>query len=282
MARAFFPHLPLFTIGIEPDSVVTEQSDRAAALDALRPLTISLPHLPESVRMTKTANYNDETIPGRSEPWKSYSHSSPTQIEFSFKFVAMGAQDQGPFSFSGLAGKALGVVGQNFSQAAPFLGVAGNTLSTAVTVAEASAAAANPGRLVESAVRGEAQSNAAIVFREVHQKVSWLEALTYPQYDSQGRAYPPPKVTILYGLNFERTGVIRTVSFDFQGPWDVEMYLCYLVETSIVFEESNDQPRGWKDVRNRQLPRSSQVGSPFSTAKLAQTGVDLSRAIVGL
>ena len=46
--------------------------------------------LPEELSLTRTANYIDIDIIGRSEPLKSYANSPSTVFDFSVKFVAVG------------------------------------------------------------------------------------------------------------------------------------------------------------------------------------------------
>ena len=76
-----------FKIVIHANSL-TPQNRRDLNDEADR--TITFPELPSSVTVSKDANYSDERIPGRSEPYKIYSESGATMIDFGIQLVATG------------------------------------------------------------------------------------------------------------------------------------------------------------------------------------------------
>jgi hypothetical protein len=277
-----------FVVRIDPDSLVDGPDRVREAIhgigDTASSLSIALPEIPESVRLSKTANYNDDTVSGRSEPWKTYTSSAPTMIEFSWKFMAEGgSKELGVGDVANqLAGFGLGLVGRFVSGSAPFLGVAGNSVSTTIRSAQALASDQSVESVLGRAIFGHDIGDLSFpIFKEIHEKLAWMEALTYPQYDDQGRAYPPPVCWIQFGANFDRRVVVRTVSFDYKGPWEVNTLLCYLVEVSLVCEEVNRIPKGFNEARKASRPPGT-VGSPFTPEKLGKTALELARNTTGI
>ncbi|MCH8837255.1 MAG: hypothetical protein IIA60_05555 [Candidatus Marinimicrobia bacterium] len=199
---------------------------------------IEFSELPEEMTLTRSANYIDIDIIGRSEPLKSYANSPSTTFDFNVKLVAVGnALDAGAGNISGLskfgqAALASGLVAGGARGAVQQLGVSGFTGSPLDSIADAGA------------------GKAAFLELEVHQKARWIEALTYAQYDKQGRAFPPPAFFLIYGRNFARRCVLRSVTEIYKGPWDVTNLLTHVVELSITAEEVNAIPKSYQDARN--------------------------------
>lgn len=193
--------------------------------------------LPEELSLTRSANYIDIDIVGRSEPLKSYSNSPSTTFDFSVKFVAVGDPVAAGVGFSSLASLgpaaiASGLVAGGVRGAGQVLGISGFDNSAVNLVADSGI------------------GKAASLELEVHQKVRWLEALTYAQYDDQGRAFPPPAFYLIFGRNLERRCVLRSITEVFKGPWDVTGLMCHVVEVSLTCEEVNAAPKSYQDVRN--------------------------------
>lgn len=198
---------------------------------------IEFSELPEELTLTRSANYIDIDIIGRSEPLKSYANSPSTMFEFTVKLVAVGNILDAGVGFGGLspfgvAALASGLVAGGARGAVEQLGVSGGTGTPLDLIADAGA------------------GKAAMLELEVHQKVRWIEALTYAQYDKQGRAFPPPAFFLVYGRNFVRRCVLRSVTEIYKGPWDVTNLLTHVVELSISAEEVNAIPKSYQDVRN--------------------------------
>ena len=192
--------------------------------------------LPEELSLTRSANYIDIDIVGRSEPLKSYANSPSTTFDFSVKFVAVGDPIAAGVGLSNLS---------KFSGAAVASGLAA-VVSGVSGVLGSSAFENTAATLIADSGAGKA---AALEF-EVHQKIRWLEALTYAQYDAQGRAFPPPAFYFIYGRNLERRCIMRSVTLVYKGPWDVTGLLCHVAEVSISAEEVNALPKSYQDVRN--------------------------------
>lgn len=250
------PSLKLFKIQLVKESLLPNNR-------IIGPDYCEFSELPANLVMSKAASYTDEQILGRTEPWKSYANSDTTRIEFTARLMALGGyvDSSAPVQAAGFA---LGLTGRFVPQTQPFLGIAGNAFS------------------LPFGGNTDQEKLITITFEEVHQKVAWLEALTYAQYDDQGHAYPPPLVKLVYGQNFTRRGVVRAVSFQFRGPWEVSTLMCMLVECSISFEEVNQSPKGYIDVRNRTPPQVNLVLGESSFEKTKRTVVDYSRSIFGI
>jgi hypothetical protein len=222
--------------------------------------TLVFPELPENLVLSKSATYNDEVVPGRTEPWKSYSSSEPTRVSFTVRFLAQGEPKSRGLPLA-IAGGGLSLANRfGPEKARPFLGIAGNAIGLAASL-------------------GKQNDVLQVTFFEVHLKVAFLESLVYAQYDAFGRAYPPPKVQLIYGQNFDFTGVVRSVSFVYRGPWEIESLLCMLVEASIEFEESNPAPKGYLEVQSREVPRRTGKDPGLLSGQLA---IDAARSAFGL
>jgi hypothetical protein len=219
---------------------------------------------PENLTLSKAANYTEDNITGRSEPYLSYGYSLGTKINFTGKLVARGEPKDRNIPMEILGG-GLGLTGRFVSGASQFIGIAGKTTSAGFN----------------ALYPGESKPNeiATITFQEVTQKVAWLEALTYPQYDAQGVAYPPPRVWLQYGANFNRRGLVTDVNFTFHGPWEVTSMLCMYVECNIGFIEINKSPKGYLDVRSITQPEFSPTPT---TGFGVQSAIDNARSIAGL
>jgi len=187
--------------------------------------------------MTRSANYIDIDIVGRSEPLKSYANSPSTTFDFSVKFVAIGNTLAAAVGTSSLA--VLGQAAIASGLVAGGVRGAGRVLGDSVV-----------DNSFLSAVSDSGAGKIAALELEVHQKIRWLEALTYAQYDNQGRAFPPPAFFLIYGLNLARRCIMRSVSIVFKGPWDVTGLLCHVAEVSITAEEVNAVPKSYTDARN--------------------------------
>ena len=207
-------------------------------------LYLEFSEIPERVVVQKSASYIDEIIPGRSEPWKNYSHSNSTVVSFTAKLMATGAGLNSSFSSAGLslAATAVSTFTAPITSQVSFPAAQQSTASPIV-----SAGLSVPGRLTSVSL-------IPVILLEIHKRVDWLEALTYPQYDEQGRAFPPPLVELSHGANFKKRGIIRDVQFTYMPPYEPITLLCMQVECSITFEEVNYTPKGYLEVRNRWDP----------------------------
>ena len=187
--------------------------------------------LPEPFTINKSAVYNPETIMGRSEPLRYYSSSTATTISFTGKLIAMG-EPKGDLEPMAMVGQALNLTGRVAgSQAAPYLGIAGNVAT-----------------LIYDEVAATEEKIATIV-NAVHTTANRIKALVYPQYDINGIAYPPPKVILHYGPNYEGLGVITNVSVAYQGPYEVNSMLAMRADCNITFEEVNPRAPGYEDAK---------------------------------
>lgn len=237
------PSVKLFYLQIEEESIITDTYGAGVRAGEDR---LEFSDIPVDVVVQKQANYVEEVIPGRSEPWVNYSHSQATVITFTGRLIAMGGETKfdpnksempNVDTISAGLGYGLGLGARFYSSTAPFLGVTGNAASLAV----------NQFRQSPDII--------GTIYAEVHQKVAWLEALTHPQYDNQGRAFPPPIVWLRLGENFYRRGIIKNVNFSFHGPWEPNTLMSYYVDCNITFQELNITPKGYVDVRLRSLAR---------------------------
>lgn len=218
--------------------------------------------LPEGLSFSKSANYREDAVLGRSEPYISYENSSPTRFTFTAKLVATGSPKDRSF-YNGIIAGALGLTGRFVANTQQFIGIAGTIASN---VAGLSTGA-------------DTQEIVDTTFREVTQKVAWLEALTYPQIDDSGITYQPPMVNLMYGQNLLRHGVITNVNFVLRGPWEMQTLLCMVVECNIQFMEVNKVPKGYLNVRNITEPKVETLPTQGFTARKALDNV---RSIAGL
>lgn len=219
---------------------------------------VEFSELPENLSFTKSANYNEDPVLGRSEPYQTYANSSATRFNFTAKLVATGSpKDRGVFS-EVIAG-ALGLTGRFVSGTSQFLGIAGNLLT------------GSPGVDTEKVV--------TTTFQEVTRKVAWLESLLYPQYDDSGITYAPPMVNLMYGQNLLRHGVIDNINFVLQGPWEMTTLLCMVVECTVSFREVNKIPKGYLNVRNITRPEIQRDNAGGFTVRKA---IDNARSLSGL
>lgn len=248
-----------FKIQLIKDSLIESARLRSG------PDELEFSEIPETLILSSSANYNEERVPGRSEPWKNYADSNPTTIEFSAKLIAVGGF-RDPALPVRVAGAALGLTGRFVQQSQPFLGIGGNAISLVSNYLFA----------------GKQEDVITITFQEVHMKQAWLEALTKPQYDDQAHAFPPPLVNLIYGQNFRRRGIVRSVTFEYRGPWEVNTLLCMVINCSISFEELNVSPKGYLDVRNRTSPERGQQAQESLFDKVKKRTVDYSRSIFGI
>ncbi len=257
--------LKSFQISIVRPSLIA----RSAVFTGDEELSLEFSEVPERVVVQKTASYVDEIIPGRSEPWKNYSHSNATVVSFTAKLVATGGGLNSSFASAGLSIAATAV--QSFL--AP--------ITANVSFPQAQASTASPLVSAGLSVPGRLTSVSLIpvIMLEVHKRVDWLEALTYPQYDEMGRAFPPPLVHLSHGANFKKRGIIRDVQFTYLPPYEPITLLCMQVECSITFEEVNFTPKGYLDVRNRWDPLKGGLNR-FTPNK--QDLIGASRSALGL
>lgn len=232
---------------------------------------VEFAEFPKDLTISKSANYSEDAILGRSEPYKVYQHSSGTRITFVARLVAMGTQKERGIEMEILGG-ALGLTGRFVGASMPFIGPAGNLASIALSggkTAKAALGMAEP----------SSEDVATTTFLEVTKKAAWLEALTYPQYDAQGRAYPPPMVWLVYGQNFNRHGIMRDITIQYEGPWEMSTLLCMVVSCTVRFEEVNSTPNGYTNVRNISRLSGAQIsGGGFG----ARSAIDNVRSVAGL
>lgn len=57
---------------------------------------VPLYFMPQEVQDSYSPNWNDQVIPGRSEPIRSYSHGGPRRVSCNLVFIAQGGSDQAP------------------------------------------------------------------------------------------------------------------------------------------------------------------------------------------
>lgn len=223
---------------------------------------VEFSELPENLSFQKSANYHQDAVLGRSEPYQTYANSSATIFTFTARLVATGSLRDRGVLMEVIAG-ALGLTGRFVSGSSQVTGAAGNLTTAAL--------GANKGISAEEVV--------SATFQEVTRKVAWLEALLYPQYDDQGITYPPPMVNLMYGQNLLRHGVITNINFVLRGPWEMTTLLCMVVECNVVFTEVNKVPSGYLNVRNL-LPPKPQIdtSSGFRPRKI----IDNIRSLSGL
>ena len=260
-----------FELRVVPNSLTPENAQH---YKDEKDRSIRFSELPPQVRVSKDANYVDERVPGRSEPWKVYSDSNSTLIDFSAKLVATGVQADGPSSAANLAMSVGGQVANRF-------GVDG-LLGRVATVGGLLRDTVNPNLTLKSALDKKARDRVAIIFAEVHQKAAALEALTYPQYDDNNVAFPPPLVDLSYAQNFKRRGIIRSVNFTYLPPWEPETGLCMHLDCQITMEEVNLVPKSYRDVRERKHPGQGQAGQIQTYVRTPRNLLGLARSSFGL
>jgi len=258
----------LFYIKLVPESIIS-QDWVLSIWDS-----IDFADVPEDMLIQKNAIYNEENIPGRSEPWLSYSHSAGTIINFTGKLVATGNNKELNWLESqGItAGAALGLAARFFAPVAPFLGIAGNIYNLAKE-APGMSVAARQKKIIEVI---------DTVYADVQKKVAWLEALCHAQYDSQGRAYPPPMCVIHFGENFERRGVIKMINFTYHPPWEVNTLMSYHVDCYITFQEVNVSPKSYAQVRRRQSPQYFLQPEPSVSEMIGKEALSMARSGLGI
>jgi hypothetical protein len=230
------------------------------AFDDLAPIFFA--DLPEPFTINKSAVYNPETIMGRSEPLRYYSASTATTISFTGKLIAMGEpKDPGAMA---MVGQALNLTGRVAGSAvAPYLGIAGNVAS-----------------LIYDELAATEEKIATIV-NAVHTTANRIKALVYPQYDINGIAYPPPKVVLHYGPNYEGLGVITSVSIAYQGPYEINSMLAMRADCSITFEEVNPRAPGYGDAKKWNPIAITQARANIGTT-LLKDATSLARSKFGI
>lgn len=232
--------------------------------DIFDDVELEFSEIPERVLVSKQAVYNDVSIPGRSEPWKTYSHSNPTTVTFTAKLVAMG-------------GALSGSIGAAAASAVTTLAFAG--LSAAGIPTSINVDVGDNTFLRGAAARIESAKAIPIILLEVQRRADWLLALTHNQADDQGRVYPPPLVNLIHGANFTMRGVITDVQLAYEGPWEPNTLLSHVVECNITFQEVNLTPKSYLDVRNGWNPI---VGGGLDRFKPSATDiVAASRSLLG-
>lgn len=267
-ARSIKQH---FKVKILKNSIL--QKDRDSIDDAN--LSIEFSELPDNLTLQKSAVYNDESIPGRSEPWKTYSMSNSTMIDFSAKLVSQGVDNSSPhvkraFLAAGsvggqLANKAgVGADLGRFTTYAPRIGGTYQNFSSQFSGGKTN------------------DSLSAIVWEEVHQKAALLESLTYPQYNKDGLAFPPPLVVLSYGANFARRGIVKDVRLQYQGPWVPETGLAMVIDCNVVIEEVNEVPKSHLQVRGSQKSGNGAAGQASVPDQIKNTVQTSARATFGL
>ncbi len=238
--------------GIKTFKIELVRASLLSEVGVFTDIELEFSEIPERVLVQKSAVYTDVPIPGRSEPWKNYSHSNPTTITFTAKLVAIGAPT------SGSLGAAAGSAAVNLAFAG--LSVAGVPTSVNVNIPEVGEDANFLGIPNNAINRVEALANAAqnipLILLECQRKADWLRALLHPQHDSQGRVFPPPLVNLIHGANFTMRGVIKDVNLTYMSPWEPNTLLSQQIEVNITFEEVNDTPKGYLEVRNGWNPQS--------------------------
>lgn len=235
---------------------------------------IKFSEIPSSVIMSKSANYVDERVPGRSEPWKTYSESGSTVIDFTVKLVATGASD--PKGGRGLGSSVVSAAGQIANR----FGVDG-LISRAVTIG-----GALRDTVVQDVVSGKSEfafgKDAQAIFVEVTRPAFALLALTFPQYDDNGIAYPPPLVNLRHGNNFIIRGIVDNVRFNWMGPWHPTSGLCMQVECQISLKEVNQIPKSFLDVLTQRVAGNGAAGQIQTFVRTPRNLLGQARAAFGL
>lgn len=221
--------------------------------------TINFSEIPDNILIQKRAVYNEDVIPGRTEPWLNYSHSEGTIVTFTAKLFAQGQKKEG-WNSNGMLGGALGMGARFYSPSAPFLGIGGNVLSMLMG--------------------DDPVGPTSDIFKEVHQKAALLQSLTYARYNAQGIAYPPLKVWLVINSVNIMYGVIKEVNLTHKGPYDTNSLMSYLIECYVVFQESNARPKGFADVLLNKAPTMG--GTEFDWARAGKSALGTGRSIMGI
>jgi hypothetical protein len=230
--------------------------------------SLSFTGLPD-VRLQSGAIWHEDNIIGRSEPYRSYLYSTGTTISFTGVLVATGGiVGKNKDLATAIAAGALGLTGRFVGQSAPFIGAAGKVFSLIRNG-------------IPSAAEQEALENERIgtIYYEVTLQAAWLEALTKPQYDPMGWAYPPPHVWIQHGQNFLKRGLLTNSTITFKGPYEPNTLLSMHVEVDMTFVEDNEIPKSLTDVAWLKFPDRVAPGADKFTT---QDAVDNARSLSGL
>lgn len=214
------------------------------------------------------ASWHEDNILGRSEPYRSFTFSTPTVFSFTGILVATGGKPLGQDLATSIAAGALGLTGRFIGQTQQFIGIAGKAFST-----------------ISGLMNGESQEaveneRIATIFGEVSTKAAWLEALTKPQYDSMGWAYPPPHCYLKHGQNFNRRGVVTGLTLTYKGPWEVNTLLCMVIEAHVTFTQDSETPPSMVDVAAMKQP--DRVAVEPTGKYTTQKAIDNARALAGL
>jgi hypothetical protein len=208
-------------------------------------IRIHFADIPEDLTIYKQANYGEERIPGRSEPWIFYNDSECTIITFTGKLIATGDPKDRDLLMS-LLGKGLGYTSRFVPSTAPYLGIAGNAVS-----------------MVNNYFKGK-EDPIPTIYASVIKKIYWLEALTYPQYNDVGEVYPPPLVRLNFGPTLVRQGVIKNLQVNVRAPWEVSTLMPYYAEARITFMEVNAKPKGFYEaITGMPQPTTKQTSESF-------------------
>lgn len=222
-------------------------------------LALTFPEVPEGITLSKSATYHDDMIPGRTEPLKSYVNSGASSIDFTVKIVATG--DSKP-----------------------------DRSATQLTPAERVNNIFNKFGLIGPTEVGEAQGFNTqarptdveiVLIQEVRQKVEFLYALTHAQYDAFGRAFPPPRITLEFGENWVREGVITSVTLTYGMPRDPLTLLCHHVDATLRFDEVNARPLGFHEARRGMMSATYPAVGQNALSSRGETATDAARRVAG-
>lgn len=205
------------------------------AADIFTDIEMEFSEIPERVLVSKNAVYNDALVPGRSEPWKTYSHSDSTTVTFTAKLVAQGAALSG----------SIGAAAASAFTTLAFAGLSAAGIPTSVNVD-----VGDNVFLRSASARIESAKSIPLIVLEVQRRADWLRSLMYPQKDDQGRLFPPPLVNLIHGANFTMRGVITNAVLAYEGPWEPNTLLSQVIECNVTFQEVNITPMAYLDVRN--------------------------------
>jgi hypothetical protein len=234
--------------------------------------TIRFSELPPQVTVQKDANYVDERVPGRSEPWKVYSDSNSTLIDFTAKIVATGEA----VARIGALNAAVSVGGQVANR----FGVDG-LVGKVITVGGQLKDTINTNRIL--GIEEERMDKLQAAALDVRTRVAGLLALTYPQYDDNDVAYPPPLVDLRYAENFVFRGIVKSVRLVYLPPWEPESGMSMQVECQVTMEEVNLVPKSYTDVRERKrMPATGEAGVNETFVRTPRNLLNLARSHFGL
>jgi len=86
--------------------------------------------------------------------------------------------------------------------------------------------------------------------KDVDDACRFFLSLAYPDYD--GGIKPPHKCAIIAGdqkvLSIDFV-VVTSVDISLMAPWDTPTGMAHRATVNITFEEADDTPKGWKEVR---------------------------------